>query len=50
MIRNEHEGGQAEVVWTWHEERPEVCRRTGDKNGVEKRKSKGQRVDFVDVV
>ena len=34
MIRNEDEGGQAEVVWTCHEERPEVCKKKGDGNGV----------------
>ena len=33
MIRNEDEGGQAEVVWICHEERPLVCRKKGDGNG-----------------
>ena len=44
MIRNEDEGGQAEVVWTCHEGRPGVHRKKGDGNGVtgkkEKRKAK----------
>ena len=57
-IRNEHirstvkverlgmkmRGGQAEVVWTCHEERPRICRKKDDGNGVtgkkEKRKTK----------
>ena len=33
-VRNEDEGVQAEVVWTCHEERPGVCRKKGDGNGV----------------
>ena len=32
-IRNEDEEGQAEVVWTCHEERPGVCKKD-DENGV----------------
>ena len=44
MVRNKHEGGQAEVVWTCHEERPRVCRKKNDGNGVtgkeEKRETK----------
>ena len=44
MVRNEDEGGQAEVVWTCHEERPRVCRKKDDGNGVtgkeEKRETK----------
>ena len=44
MARNEDEGGQAEVVWTCHEERPGVCTKKGDGNGVtgkeEKREAK----------
>ena len=43
-VRNEDEGGQAEVVWTCHEERPRVCRKKNDGNGVtgkeEKRETK----------
>ena len=31
---NEDEGGQAEVVWTFHEERPGVCKKKNDGNGV----------------
>ena len=31
---NKNEGGQAEVVWTCHEEKPEVCRKKGDGNEV----------------
>ena len=33
-VRNEDEGGQAEVVWTCHEERPRVCRKKDDGNEV----------------
>ena len=57
-IRNEHirstlkvkrlgmkmKGGQAEMVWTCHEERPRVCKKKDDGNGVtgkeEKRETK----------
>ena len=43
-VRNEDEGGQTEVVWTCHEERPTVCRKKDDENGVtgkeEKRETK----------
>ena len=42
VVRNEDEGGQAELVWTCHEERPRVCRKD-DGNGVtrkEKRETK----------
>ena len=34
MIRNEDEGGQAEVIWTCHEERPGVRMKISDGNGV----------------
>ena len=34
MVRNKNEGGQAEVVWTCHEERPRVCNKKNDGNGV----------------
>ena len=34
MVRNENEGGQAEMIWTCHEEKPGVCRKKGDGNGV----------------
>ena len=44
MVRNEDEGGQAEVVWPCHEERPGTCRKKGDGNAVtgkeEKREAK----------
>ena len=33
-FRNEDKRGQAEVVWTCHEERPGICRKKGDGNGV----------------
>ena len=39
-LRNEDEGGQAEVVWTCHEERPEICRKKGHGNGVTRKKKK----------
>ena len=41
---NLDERGQAKVVWTCHEERPRVCRKKDDRNGVtgkeEKRETK----------
>ena len=37
---NEDEGGQAEVVWTCHEERPRVCRKKDDGNGVTRKEEK----------
>ena len=44
MVRNEDEGRQDEVVWTCPEERPKVCRKKDDGNGVtgkeEKRETK----------
>ena len=44
MIRNEDEGGQAEVIWTCYEERLGVHRKKDDGNGVagkeEKREAK----------
>ena len=33
-LGNADEGGQAEVVWTCHEERPGVCKKKGDGNGI----------------
>ena len=39
-VRNEDEGGQAEVVWTCHEERPRVCRKKDDENGVTRKEEK----------
>ena len=32
--RNDDERGQADAVWTRYEERPGVCRKKGDGNGV----------------
>ena len=48
MVRNEDEGGQAEVVWTCHEERPRVCRKKDDGNGVTRKEEKREtkREDF----
>ena len=40
MIRNEDEGGEAEVVWTCHEERPRVCKKKDDGNGVTRKEEK----------
>ena len=44
MVRNEDQGGQAEVIWTCHEERPRVGRKKDDGNRVngkeEKRETK----------
>ena len=45
MVRNEEEKGQAEEVWTCHKERPRVCRKKGDRNGVTGKEG-GQRKDF----
>ena len=42
-IRNEDEEGQAEVVWTCHEERPEVCKKKGDGNGVTRKSGRPKR-------
>ena len=33
-VRNEEEGEQTEVVLTFHEKRPRVCRKKGDENVV----------------
>ena len=41
-VRNEDEGGQAEVVWTCHEERPGVHRKKGDGNGVTEKEGRGK--------
>ena len=50
-IRNEDEGGQAEVVWTCHEERPRVYRKKGDGNGVTGKDERGRmKRRFPDVV
>ena len=51
MVRNEDEGGQAEVVWTCHEERPRVCSKKNDGNGVTRKEEKrGPKRRFLDVV
>ena len=42
MVRNEDEGGQAEVVSTCHEETPGVCRKKSSGNGVTKKEEKRQ--------
>ena len=39
-VRNEDKGGKAEVVWTCHEERPRVCRKKDDGNGVTRKEKK----------
>ena len=50
-IRNEVEGGQAEVVWTCHEKRLGICRVNGDGNGVTGKGEKGRpKRRFLDVV
>ena len=45
MARNEDEGGQDEVVWTFYEERLKVCRKKDDGNGVTGKEG-DQREDF----
>ena len=40
MIRNEDKGGQAEGVWTSHVEKPGVCRKKGNGNGVTRKEQK----------
>ena len=50
MVRND-EGGQAEVVWTCHEEGLKVCRKKGDGNGVTGKRKRGRlKRRFLDVV
>ena len=39
IVRNEDEGGQAEVI-ECHEERPRVCRKKDDGNGVTRKEEK----------
>ena len=39
-VRKEDEGEQAKVVWTCHEERPGVCRKKDDGNGVTRKEEK----------
>ena len=50
MIRNEDEGGQAEVVWTCHEERPRVFRKTMEMELLRKRKRGRPKRRFLTVV
>ena len=51
MVRNEDEKRQAEVVWTCHEERPRVCRKKDDGNGVPAKRKRGRKKRrFLDVV
>ena len=50
MVRNEDEGGQAEVVWTCHEKRPRVCRKKDHGNLPGKRKRGRPKRRFLDVV
>ena len=51
MVRNEDEGEQAEVVWTFHEARPGVCRKKSDGNKVTgKEEKRGVKEKFLDVV
>ena len=40
MVKNEDEGGQAEVVWTCHEKRAIVCRKKDDGNGIKRKEEK----------
>ena len=44
-VRNEDEGGQAEVIWTCNDERTKVCRKKNDGNGVNGKEG-DQREDF----
>ena len=41
-VRNEDEEGQTGVVWTCHEERPRVCRKKDDGNGVPGKRKRGR--------
>ena len=51
MFRNKDKGGQAEVVWTCHGERPGVCKRKDDGNGVTRKEKRGRpKRRFLDVV
>ena len=48
---NEDEGGQAEVVWKCHEERPRVCRKKDNGNGLPGKRKRGRpKRRFLDVV
>ena len=51
MVRNEDEEGQAEVIWTCHEDRPEVCRKkVMEMELPEKRKRGRSKRRFLDIV
>ena len=50
MVRNEDEGGQAEVVWTCHEETSGVCRKTIEMESPGKRKRGRPKRRFLDVL
>ena len=51
MVRNKDEGGQAELVWTCHEEILGICRKKGDENGITgKEKKRETKKRFLDVV
>ena len=45
-VRNEDEGGKAEMVWTRLEKRPGVCRKKGDVNGVTGKEEKRPKRDL----
>ena len=46
-VRNEDEGGQAEVVWTCYKERQRVCRKKDDRNGVTRKEEKSRFLNLV---
>ena len=49
-IQLRYEGGQTEVVWRCHAERPGVCRKKDDRNGVTGKEEKRPKKRFLDVV
>ena len=49
-VRNEEERGQAEMVWTCHEERPRVYRKKDDGNGATRKEEKRETRRFLDIV
>ena len=50
MVRNEDEGGQAEVVWTCHKERPRIYRKMMEIELLGKTKKGRPKRRFFDVV
>ena len=51
MVRNEDEVGQAEMVWTCQEERPEECRKIGKEMELSGKRKRGRpKRKFIDVV